>query len=90
LDQRTEAAARQVVDAAIKVHRTLGPGLLESVYEHCLAHELATRGVPCRRQAALPIIYGRRRTRRRVAPGLAGRRPRDRRDQGGGGPSSDP
>ena len=49
--------ARTVVDAAFKVHRTLGPGLLESVYEHCLAHELKSRGVALQTQVALPIIY---------------------------------
>jgi GxxExxY protein len=46
-----------VVDAGLKVHRALGPGLLESAYEHCLAHELTARGVPVRRQVALPIEY---------------------------------
>ena len=39
------------------MHRALGPGLLESAYEHCLAHELATRGLPVRRQVGLPIDY---------------------------------
>jgi GxxExxY protein len=49
--------ARTVVDAGLKVHRALGPGLLESVYEHCLAHELHARGVPLARQVALPVVY---------------------------------
>lgn len=53
----TEALARTVVDAGLKVHRALGPGLLESAYEHCLTHELLGRGVSLRRQAALPIVY---------------------------------
>jgi len=52
-----DALARTVVDAALKVHRSLGPGLLESVYEHCLAHELAARGIAVSRQVALPIVY---------------------------------
>lgn len=52
-----EALARTVVDAGLKVHRALGPGLLESAYEHCLTHELLGRGVSLRRQAALPIVY---------------------------------
>jgi GxxExxY protein len=39
------------------VHRFLGPGLLESAYEHCLAHELETRSVSVRRQAPLPLVY---------------------------------
>jgi GxxExxY protein len=53
-----ERVARLVVDAGFKVHQTLGPGLLESVYEHCLAYELEARGLSLRRQAALPVLYG--------------------------------
>lgn len=49
--------ARSIVDAGLKVHRALGPGLLESTYEHCLAHEIGVRGLTMRRQVALPIIY---------------------------------
>jgi GxxExxY protein len=49
--------AKIVVDAGLKVHKTLGPGLLESVYEHCLAHELRSRGVAFQRQLALPVVY---------------------------------
>lgn len=52
-----DALGRAIVDSALKVHRKLGPGLLESIYEHCLAHELAKRHVPCRRQVPVPIIY---------------------------------
>jgi hypothetical protein len=40
ISEASDAIAEQVVDAALKVHKTLGPGLLESVYEACLAHEL--------------------------------------------------
>ena len=47
----------QVVDAAMKVHSILGPGLLESAYEACLAHELRGRGVLVRTQVPLPIMY---------------------------------
>jgi GxxExxY protein len=47
----------QVVDCALKVHRALGPGLLESAYEACLAYELAKSGLEVRRQLALPIVY---------------------------------
>jgi GxxExxY protein len=47
----------QIVDAAIKVHRTLGPGLLESVYEIVLAYELVKRGFTVARQQAIPIVY---------------------------------
>ncbi len=50
--------ARVVVDSAIRVHTILGPGLLESVYEACLAHELARRGLKLDRQVLLPIRYG--------------------------------
>ena len=52
-----EALARIVVDAGLKVHKALGPGLLESAYEHCLAYELNARNVPVRRQVALPVVY---------------------------------
>ena len=46
-----------VIGAAIEVHRQLGPGLLESAYEHCLCHELALREIPFERQVALPVRY---------------------------------
>ena len=49
--------ARAVIDAGLKVHRHLGPGLLESAYEHCLSHELNSRHVPHERQVALPVVY---------------------------------
>jgi GxxExxY protein len=54
---QVEAAARQCIDAALQVHKSLGPGLLESAYEHCLAHELGRRGIKVERQLALPIVY---------------------------------
>jgi len=47
----------QVVDGAIRVHSALGPGLLESAYEACLAHELRKRGLGVRTQVPLPIVY---------------------------------
>uniref|UniRef100_A0A832A851 GxxExxY protein n=1 Tax=Desulfacinum infernum TaxID=35837 RepID=A0A832A851_9BACT len=47
----------QIIGAAIEVHRHLGPGLLESTYEECLAHELSLRGVAFRRQHPLPLTY---------------------------------
>jgi GxxExxY protein len=47
----------QVIGCAIKVHKQLGPGLLESVYEECLCFELAEAGLPFERQIALPIVY---------------------------------
>ncbi len=46
-----------VIDAAIHVHRTLGPGLLESVYQGCLAYELAKRRIVFQREVAIPVIY---------------------------------
>ncbi len=46
-----------IVDAAFKVHSLLGPGLLESVYEICLVHELEKRGLKVARQLELPIEY---------------------------------
>ncbi len=52
-----ERIASAVVDSAFKVHSALGPGLLESVYEICLAHELRKRGLEVERQIALPVFY---------------------------------
>ena len=52
-----ERVAGEVVDAAFRVHSTLGPGLLESVYEACLAHELRKRGAAVSQQVLLPIVY---------------------------------
>ncbi|MDX8405974.1 MAG: GxxExxY protein [Mariprofundus sp.] len=49
--------SRQVVDAVFQVHKTLGPGLLESVYEACLCHELGKRDIPFQHQVVLPVIY---------------------------------
>lgn len=50
--------ATVVVDAALKVHRALGPGLLESVYELVLAHELEQAGLAVQRQLEMPVTYG--------------------------------
>jgi GxxExxY protein len=46
-----------IVNAAYTIHTTLGPGLLESVYETTLAHELEKRGIKVLRQQALPVVY---------------------------------
>jgi GxxExxY protein len=46
-----------IIGAAIEVHRILGPGLLESVYETCLCYELKERGIAAEQQAKLPVIY---------------------------------
>ena len=48
----------QVVDAAMRVHSALGPGLLESAYQQCLAYELCSRGLDVRAQVPVPIVYG--------------------------------
>ena len=58
LSPEVEELAKTVVDAAYKVHTTLGPGLLESVYETCLGHELRTRGAVVKSQVSIPIVYG--------------------------------
>jgi GxxExxY protein len=47
----------EIIGAAIKIHRRLGPGLLESAYEACLAHELRNIGLPVERQRAVPLCY---------------------------------
>ena len=53
LPAEIESVAKQTVDASIKVHRALGPGLLESVYETCLAHELRQRGLQVETQVLI-------------------------------------
>ena len=57
IPRSTDEIARDVVDAAIKVHSALGPGLLESAYEVCLAHALMTRDRAVQTQVALPVVY---------------------------------
>jgi GxxExxY protein len=57
MDEDIEAIAKDIVDAAIKVHRALGPGLLESAYQHCLAYELRKRGKKVFTEVSLPIYY---------------------------------
>jgi GxxExxY protein len=52
-----DVLTEQVIGAAIEVHQTLGPGLLESAYESCLCHELSLRCLPFRRQVELPVRY---------------------------------
>ena len=54
---RIEAIAKVIVDSAFKVHKTLGPGLLESVYVTCLVHELTLRGLKSARDVIVPIVY---------------------------------
>jgi len=52
-----EKVAQQIVDAAIKVHRALGPGLLESAYQACMAYELRKRGLRTECEVQLPVVY---------------------------------
>jgi GxxExxY protein len=52
-----DAGARAVIDSSFAMHSTLGPGLLEKVYEVCLAHEIAKRGLVAARQVSLPVVY---------------------------------
>jgi GxxExxY protein len=52
-----DPVTEQVIGAAIEVHRTLGPGLLESVYEKCLCRELGLRSIEHQSQVELPVIY---------------------------------
>jgi GxxExxY protein len=51
------AIAKEIVDAAFRIHTTVGPGLLESVYETVLSYELTRRGLHVVRQQAIPIVY---------------------------------
>ncbi len=53
-----EMIAKQIVDASLKVHKALGPGLLESAYQACLAHELRQRGLHVESEVDQPIEYG--------------------------------
>jgi GxxExxY protein len=48
---------REIIGAAIEVHKQLGPGLLESAYEECLAHELQLRNLRVERQKPVPVVY---------------------------------
>lgn len=54
---RINDLTKEVIGAAIEVHRTLGPGLLESAYEECLCHELRLRTLPFERQKPLPVVF---------------------------------
>jgi GxxExxY protein len=57
LSPEHDSVAREVVDSAFVVHRTPGPGMLESVYERCLAYELQSRGCKIEQQVSLPVVY---------------------------------
>ncbi|MBN1148991.1 MAG: GxxExxY protein [Anaerolineales bacterium] len=55
--QDIEEIGRQIVDAALKVHKALGPGLLESAYQACLVHELGLRGLHVECETPQPVEY---------------------------------
>jgi GxxExxY protein len=55
--EKLSKLTEQIIGGGIEVHRELGPGLLESAYEACLAYELADRGLSVERQKALPVTY---------------------------------
>lgn len=57
ISQEAEDAARHAIDAAYKIHVALGPGLLESVYETCMHHELSRRGLSVERQVSVPVVF---------------------------------
>ena len=57
VSRREEELAKAIVDAAYAVHKSLGPGLLESIYEACFCHELGKRRIPYRRQVRIPLVY---------------------------------
>ena len=57
LTEHEEWLCKEIVDCAYKVHKELGPGLLEKVYEACFCHELAKKGIKYQRQVDLPIFY---------------------------------
>lgn len=47
----------ETLDCAIKIHKTLGPGLLESVFQNCLVYELQKRDIPCVKEVSIPVQY---------------------------------
>ena len=55
--ERLNQITKTIIGAAMKVHRTLGPGLLESAYEACLAYELEKAGLLVETQKAVPLVY---------------------------------
>lgn len=57
LNETEEVLCKEIVDCAYKVHKELGPGLLEKIYEACFCHELSKKEIPFKRQMKLPIKY---------------------------------
>ena len=56
-EERADPQTEQIIAAAIEVHRHLGPGLLESIYEEALCHEFALRSIPFEQQKPVQVIY---------------------------------
>jgi GxxExxY protein len=52
-----EQLGNRIIGSAIEVHKTIGPGLLESIYERCLMEELKLQGIKCRQQVLIPLYY---------------------------------
>ncbi|MEK7397298.1 MAG: GxxExxY protein [Candidatus Poribacteria bacterium] len=57
ISDKEEKISKGIVDSAYSVHKILGPGLLESIYEVCFCHELTKRGLSNQRQVSVPIVY---------------------------------
>lgn len=57
IEEHVEQIGKVVVNSAFKVHKALGPGLLEKVYEICLSHEISKAGINVLRQIDIPITY---------------------------------
>jgi len=57
IPEELEIIGKKIVDAAYTIHKNLGPGLLEKVYEICFCHELAKRGLNYKRQIDIPVVY---------------------------------
>ncbi|WP_082886427.1 GxxExxY protein [Flavisolibacter tropicus] len=57
LSEREQLLAAEIVDIAVDIHKALGPGLLESIYEECFCYELEKRKIPFSRQQSVDIFY---------------------------------
>jgi GxxExxY protein len=65
IDAPFNPTTKRIIDAAVEVHRTIGPGLLESTYLECLESEFTDRGIRFERERPVPIIYKGKRLRHR-------------------------
>lgn len=57
ISEELERVGKEIVDSAYRVHKELGPGLLESVYEECMTYDLRKKGLKVERQVSLPIMF---------------------------------